>query len=99
MDKSIHQTAEERRAYINQVRSSFQTQNSAPPMHSAYENMAESTEEVPMSSTLGIRTVIAILIFAAFIYCDKEKITYHDFSVEEVFQQIEWNPLPMDDIY
>lgn len=99
MEKSLQQTVEERRAYVNQVRSSFQTDNSQTPGHySLYGTAGEWEEAEPMASTLGIRTVIAILIFAAFVYCDKEKITYHDYSTEEVFSQIEWNPLPMEEI-
>ena len=96
MEKSLQQTVEERRAYVNQVRSSFQTDYPTTGHYSLYGTMGEQEEQAPMASTLGIRNVIAILIFAAFVYCDKEKITYHDYSTQEVFSQIEWNPLPMD---
>lgn len=97
MDKSIYQTAEERRAYINSIRSTFK--DNSPPIERNYRYTKEETpEEEPAPNTLGIRTVIAILIFAAFIYCDKEKITYQDYSTKEVFSQIEWNPLPLEEI-
>ncbi len=99
MEKPLQQTVEERRAYVDQIRSSFKTENSTPVSHySSYGTMPEQTEEEPASSTIGIRTIIAVLIFAAFVYCDKEKITYQDYSTQEVFSQIEWNPLPIDEI-
>lgn len=98
MEKSLQQSVEERRAYINQIRSSFQTDNSTATGHySLYGTMEEREEQTPATSTLGIRTIIAILIFAAFVYCDKEKITYRDYSTKEVFSQIEWNPLPLEE--
>ena len=98
MEKSLQQTVEERRAYVNQIRSSFQTDNPTAGHYSLYGTMGEREETEPMASTLGIRTVIAILIFAAFVYCDKEKITYHNYSTKDVFSQIEWNPLPLEEI-
>ncbi len=98
MEKSLQQTVEERRAYVNQIRSSFQTSNGTDGYSSLYSTTGEQEENTPMASTFGIRTIIAILIFAAFVYCDKEKITYHDYSTKEVFSQIEWNPLPMEEI-
>lgn len=70
-------------------------------MDKSFYNTAEPTEEIiadSAPSTLGIRTIIAILFFAAFVYCDREEITFHNFSTKEIFSQIEWNPLPIDDI-
>lgn len=99
MEKSIQQSVEERRAYVNQIRSSFQTDNStATGRYSLYGAIGEKEEQIPATSTLGIRTIIAILIFIAFVYCDKNEITYHNCSTKEVFSQIEWNPLPMEEI-
>lgn len=99
MEKSLEQTVEERRAYVNQVRSSFETGTSTPASHySSYYATTEQTEEEVIPSTFGIRTIIAILIFAAFVYCDKEKITYQNYSTKEVISQIEWNPLPIDEM-
>lgn len=101
MEKSLQQTVEERRAYVNSVRASFDTQENSSVSYghySKYDIPKEDRNTESMPNTLGIRTIIAILIFAAFVYCDKEKITYHDYSTQEVFSQIEWNPLPMDKI-
>lgn len=96
MDKSLEQTVEERRAYVNQIRSSFQTdQNPTPAQYSLYGTMAEQERNLNVTSTLGLRTIIAILIFAAFIYCDKEHLTYQDYSTKDVYSQIKWNPLPI----
>lgn len=99
MDKSMYQTVEERRAYINQVRASFQTPNTAaaPGYYGEFE--PEQITAAPTASTLGFRTIIAILVFAAFVYCDKENITYRNFSAEEVFAQIESNWISLDKIY
>lgn len=101
MEKSLQQTVEERRAYVNSVRASFDTQENSSVSYghsSKYDIPKEDRNTESMPNTLGIRTIIAILIFVAFVYCDKEKITYHDYSTKEIFSQIEWNPLPMDKI-
>ncbi|MEG0962553.1 MAG: hypothetical protein RSD28_04105 [Lachnospiraceae bacterium] len=83
MDKSIQQTVDQRREQVKQIKSSFQNQ------------IGESNAA---SSTFGIRTIFAILIFTAFVYCDQEQITYEKYSTKEVFSQIEWNPLPINKI-
>ena len=99
MEKSFEETARERRAYIQQIRSSFEPNGSVSANYGpVYRTQTESVEEKNVSSTFGIRVIIAILIFAAFVYCDKENITYHNISTKEVFSQIEWNPLPLDEI-
>lgn len=97
MDKSMEQTVEERRAYVNQIRSSFQTdQNPNHAQYSLYGTMAEEQESnLNVTSTLGLRTIIAILVFVAFIYCDKEHLTYQNYSTKNIYSQIKWNPLPI----
>lgn len=101
---NIHQTVEERRAYVNQVRASFQASGSQAALHNTngFHTVTDSSGEEAQGefppSTLGIRTIIAILIFAAFVYCDQEKITYQNYTTKEVFSQIEWNPLPIDEM-
>lgn len=64
---------------------------------SAKNSGEEEAAVTSPASTLGIRTVIAILIFAAFVCCDRENLTFHNVSTKEVFSQIEWNPLPIDE--
>lgn len=96
MDKSMEQTVEERRAYVNQIRSSFQTEPNHPQAHySLYGTLADQDSPSGVTSTFGLRAIIAILIFAAFVYCDKEHLTYQNYSTKEVYSQIEWNPLPI----
>ena len=68
MVKSVEESARERRSYIEQARASFQTPGRE------YEAKQED-EIIPAgNSTLGIRFVIAILLFACFVYCDQEKV-------------------------
>lgn len=99
MNKSFEQAAQERKDYIRQIRASFETNYPVSPSPvKTYDAVAEIPEEKTTSSTLGIRTTIAIFIFAVFVYCDKENVTYQNYTTEEVFSQIEWNPLPTEDI-
>lgn len=105
MVKSIEETAAERRAYVNQIRASFQNpaQNiSANTLNNArrQEGIEEYQEEKVSSgfSGLGFRTIIAILLFAAFVYCDQEKITFQKYETKDIISQIEWNPLPLDEL-
>ena len=42
--------------------------------------------------------MIAVLLFAAFIYCDQEKITFQGFGTQDLIKQIKWNPLPTEEL-
>ncbi len=88
MIKSFEESARERRNYVEQVRAAFH--------NSGQEQAMEENGEVPMrgTSTLGIRFVIAILLFACFVYCDQEQIVFHGIGTKEVVQQISWKPFP-----
>ncbi|NBH12827.1 hypothetical protein D3Z36_01150 [Lachnospiraceae bacterium] len=92
MVKSIEESARERRCYIEQARASFQ----AP----GQEYVTEQEEEtVPAgNATLGIRLVIAILLFACFVYCDQEKVTFQGIGAQEVVKQIQWKPFPTEKV-
>lgn len=90
MVKSLEESARERRNYVEQARAAFHSQGQ--------EQMAEPAQEemIGGSSTLGIRFVIAILLFACFVYFDQEKIMFHGIGAKEVIQQIEWKPFPTE---
>lgn len=90
MVKSIEESARERRNYVEQARAAFGNQEQG--------NVSETvrTEPAQGTSTFGIRLVIAILLFACFVYCDQEKITYQGISAQEIVKQVEWNPLPTE---
>lgn len=92
MVKSLEESAAERRSYIEQARAAFQ--NPQQERNQGYQR----EEAVVSYSTLGIRIVIAILLFAAFIYCDQEKITFQGFGTQDLIKQIEWNPLPTEEL-
>lgn len=92
MVKSLEESAAERRSYIEQARAAFQ--NPVQERNRGYQR----EEAVVSYSTLGIRIVIAILLFAAFIYCDQEKITFQGFGTQDLIKQIEWNPLPTKEL-
>ncbi|MCI8495353.1 MAG: hypothetical protein HFI74_06690 [Lachnospiraceae bacterium] len=92
MVKSFEETARERKNYVEQARAAFHnseqtyTKEQAPP------------ETVGGTSTLGIRFVIAILLFACFVYCDQEKITFQGIGTQQIVQQIKWKPFPTEKI-
>lgn len=86
MVKSLEESARERRSYVEQARAAFH--------NSGQEQVMEENGDVPFkgTSTLGIRFVIAVLLFACFVYCDQEKIVFHGIGTKEVVQQISWKP-------
>lgn len=105
MIKSMQEAATERRDYVNQIRASFYPPETNKTKYaSSYSQQGRTlseraTEEGEIKfSSLGLRTMIAILIFAAFVYCDKEQITFHQYKTQDILKQIEWNPLPTDEI-
>lgn len=91
MEKSLEESARERRNYVEQARAAFgnQTQQSVP------ETLQTKTEQEEVS-TFGIRCVIAILLFICFVYCDQEKISFQGIGAQEVIQQMKWDPLPTE---
>ena len=101
----MEETVAERRAYVDQIRASFypeesgsaQTGKSAFWKNSSFSENQEGEGEAKYS-TLGIRTLIACLIFAAFVYCDQKEITFHQYKTKDVWKQIEWNPLPFEEL-
>lgn len=42
--------------------------------------------------------MIAVLIFAAFVYCDRKQITFQQYKTQDVWKQLEWNPLPLEEL-
>lgn len=90
MEKSLEESARERRYYVEQARAAFKSQEQ--------EHISESVQEeiAGGNSTLGIRFVIAILLFACFVYCDQEKVTFQGIGAKEVIQQMEWKPFPTE---
>lgn len=90
MEKSFEESARERRNYIAQARAAFGNQEQSPVPETTSAESAEST------STLGIRLVIALLLFICFVYCDQEHITFQGIGAQEVVKQVTWNPLPTE---
>lgn len=105
MVKSMEETAAERIEYINEIRASFQNPTQNPSASSMDDSRqqglhAKYQEETASSgfSGLGFRTLIAVLLFAAFVYCDQKKITFQEYETKDVISQIEWNPLPLEEL-
>lgn len=90
MEKSFEESARQRRNYIAQARAAFGNQEQSPIPETTGTEQAEST------STLGIRLVIALLLFICFVYCDQEHITFQGIGTQEVINQVTWNPLPTE---
>ncbi|MCI9446234.1 MAG: hypothetical protein HFH36_02345 [Lachnospiraceae bacterium] len=91
MVKSVEESARERRNYVEQARAAFRSQQPGN-----IEEPAPAEEAGTPASTFGIRLVIALLLFAGFVYCDQEKITFQGIGSKQVVEQIEWNPLPVE---
>ncbi len=92
MVKSIEESARERRNYVEQARAAFGTHEQGYGSEPARQEASAGT------STFGIRLVIAILLFAGFVYCDQEKITYQGINAQDVIEQVKWNPLPTEEL-
>lgn len=90
MVKSMEESARERKNYVEQARAAFGN----PGQRYASEPAQE--ENTGTGSTFGIRFVIAILLFACFVYCDQEKITFQGVGAQEVIRQMEWQPFPTE---
>lgn len=91
MEKSLEESARERRNYVEQARAAFG--NQAQP---AKPQTVQTDVEQETGSTFGIRCVIAILLFVCFVYCDQEKISFQGIGVSQVVEQITWDPLPTE---
>lgn len=91
MVRSVEEAATERKAYVDRMRASFYSQEPD-------RGREQGQEGEPNYSSLGIRTAIAVLIFAAFVYCDQKQITFHQYKTEDVWKQIAWNPLPLEEL-
>lgn len=93
MEKSIEESARERRNYIEQARAAFGSQRQQPV---AEEQRAQAGTEEENESTFGIRCVIAILLFVCFVYCDQEKVSFQGIGAPQVVEQMKWDPLPTE---
>ena len=96
MTKSFEETAAERREYVDHVRASFYEPTTGQGGGSPYRYGTGQERELPSGAFgFGAKLIVAILIFAAFVYCDQKNITFQTYGTEEVARQIEWNPLPV----
>ncbi len=96
MEKSLDEAAAERRDYVEQVRASFYEPSAGRSMGGAYRYGAgQESEFPPLAFGFGARLVVAILLFAAFVYCDQNSITFQTYGTADIVQQIEWDPLPV----
>ena len=95
MIKSMEETVTERRDYVDRIRESFYRE--VPDRRKGGAARENPQEEIHFSS-LGLRTMIAVLIFAAFVYCDQKQITFQQYKTQDVWEQLEWNPLPVEEL-
>lgn len=101
MVKSVEETVEERRNYVNQIKESFrQSPQGNTKEHTYGQREYDESENVmtEVTSSFGFRALIAVLLFAAFVYCDRENITFQNYGTKDVVSQIEWELLPTDEL-
>lgn len=100
MARTFEEAAEERKSYVEQVRASFYGNAMEGGKAIGARQYGEQQEDVleGKNSSFGIRLLLAILLFAGFVYCDQENITFQGYGAKDIVQQIEWNPLPIDDV-
>ena len=92
---SLEEAAQGRKEYVNRVRESF-----SPPagVYGAPEPEAGREGEAEGASGFWTRALIAALLFAAFVYCDRENVAFWSYGSEAVVSQIEWEMLPTEEI-
>lgn len=91
MAKTLEERALERRHQIEQARAAFHNQESG---YQAPQPKQEEQESAAVTSTLGIRIVIAAFLFACFVYFEQEHITFMGVDAQEIVRQVEWNAVP-----
>lgn len=105
MAKQIEETVAQRRAYVDQIRAAFYPEEPSrrnagkePFQRNSGYSKEQGQEGEAKYSSLGIRTLVACLIFAAFVYCDKKQVTFLQYDTKDVWKQMEWNPLPLKEL-
>ena len=105
MARQIEETVAQRRAYVDQIRATFYPEEPSrgntgkePFQRNAPYSQEQGQEGGAKYSSLGIRTLVAVLLFAAFIYCDKKQVSFYQYKTADVWKQIEWNPLPLEEL-
>lgn len=101
MIKSIEETVEERRNYVNQIKESFRQspqENSGNEIYGRRDYDESGNVVTEVTSSFGFRALIAVLLFAAFVYCDRENITFQNYGTKDIVSQMEWELLPVDEL-
>lgn len=88
-------TLEERRRYINEIKASFQD----PSKSQQYQDISggDGANDVSTAGFLRLRLLIAVALFAAFVYCDQNKVKIHTYTTDKVYEYIQMT-VPMDQI-
>lgn len=79
-------TPNDRKMKINEIKESFQNP-AFPSGKTEVSNAAE--EQHDFFRFTRLRLLAAILIFAAFVYCDQNKVKIHEYSAKELYERIE----------
>lgn len=98
MAKSLEETAAGRRDYVDQVRASFYGPDAERGGLSCQYGERQETGALAGRGGFGFRLAAAVLLFAAFVYCDQKGVTFQAYGTADVVKQMEWNPLPVDKI-
>lgn len=76
---------EERKRYINQIKASFHD----PGKSSRYRDLG--MEEAPARPEFGmfkVKALLAVVIFGAFVYCDRNEVTFYKQNTDTVYERI-----------
>lgn len=77
-----------RKAYIQNVRKSFDSPNRNYEWEKEYNTKGEATDGF---SFFKMRLLIAVLIFAAYVLCDQTNTMVYEYSTKDVVQKIAEN--------
>ena len=79
---------EERKRNISEIKASFPN----PAVSGKYRDLGENTTKTEADTVIHfpkIRIFIAVLIFAAFVYCDQTQGKISGYTTKEIIEQIE----------
>ncbi len=81
-------TLEERKKNISEIKASFQN----PHQSSRYQDLSGTdtdTAAVTYGGMFKMRLLIAVALFGAFVYCDKNDVKVISYTTKEVSKQVQ----------
>lgn len=88
--------AAQRRAYVNEIRSSFansgtKSEKRLPRTGTVVQTDADTEEVIGAFAVFKIKFLLCLFIFAAFVVCDRTGIEFFSMSADAVYERVSQN--------